>query len=54
MPCAGYCSAVNQKDEQQGDTGEEDHTVVQMHHCHSSLKGALPFLLADPPLASEE
>lgn len=47
-------SAGNQKGEQRGDAGAEDHTQVQLHHCRSSPKGALPFLLADPPLASEE
>lgn len=29
-------------------------TRHQVHHCSSLLKGALPFLLADPPLASAE
>lgn len=54
MACAGQCPAVSQQGEQQGDTGAEDHALRWLHHCWSSLKGALPFLLADPPLASEE
>lgn len=52
MHRAGHSSAVNQKSWQQGDTAEEDQAPD--HHCSSSLKGALPFLLADPPLASAE
>jgi len=34
--------------------GDEDHAPVRMRYCRPSLPGALPCLLADPPLASEE